>query len=193
MGNEFIVNKWLKADRLVNTIPLRDFVYMLIPEPPSEVLKATTRLDYNSLVVVGIGLKQKAPPHHWVYVPDKHVIFHRYAWISNYGEDTPSDHSTLIAEVTVSPNTVIDLEKIKNRVVEDLTNLNIINEKAIEVVKTWFHKYAYPIYSLTHDEDVAIIERYLAELGIITFGRWGNWHYWNTDKIYEKSENLTMI
>ncbi len=65
------MNEWLKADRIVNTIHLGDFVHMFTPEPPSEVLKVTTGLDYNFLVVVGSGLKQKAPPHHWIHVPDK--------------------------------------------------------------------------------------------------------------------------
>jgi len=129
------VNEWLKANKLVNEIPFGDFVHMFTPEPPSKVLKATTRLDYNFLVVVGIGLKQKAPPHHWVYVPDKHIIFHRYARISNYGDDIPSDHSTLIIVVTVPLNTAIDLKKRRNEIVENLANLKITSEKAVEVLR----------------------------------------------------------
>ncbi len=189
-GSEFVVNGWLKADRIVNTLPLRDFVHMLEPEPPSEVIEAASRLDYNSVVVVGVGLRQAAPPHHWVYVPDRRYVFHRYAWISNYGEDVPSGRSALIAEITVPPNTSVDLERVKADVLRGLSDLGVVEEGAVEVVEAWFHRYGYPIYTLTHGRDVATIEQYLTSIGIATFGRWGNWQYWNTDKIYEKAEAL---
>ncbi|MGC9106668.1 MAG: protoporphyrinogen/coproporphyrinogen oxidase [Infirmifilum sp.] len=189
-GSGFVVNGWLRADRIVNTLPLRDFVHMLVPEPPSEVLEAASRLDYNSVVVVGVGLRQAAPPHHWVYVPDRRYVFHRYAWISNYGEDVPSGRSALIAEVTVPSNTTVDLERVKADVLRGLSDLGVVEERAVEIDKAWFHRYGYPIYILTHGRDVATIEQYLTNIGIATFGRWGNWQYWNTDRIYEKAETL---
>ncbi len=73
-----------------------------------------------------------------------------------------------------------------------LADLGVIEEETVEVVETWVHKYGYPIYTLMHSKDMETIEQYLANMGIVTFGRWGNWQYWNTDKIYERSEGLRI-
>ena len=189
-SNEYIVNGTLRAQRIINTLPLKEAPSIF--DLSDEARRAAERLDYNSVVVVGLGLRKHAPPQHWVYVPNKHVIFHRYAWISNYGEDTPPGRAVLIAEVTVPPTWKIDLEEVESKVIQDLTELNIIKEGEIDVVKSWFHKYGYPIYTLTHKENVKTIVRELADRGVLTFGRWGSWQYWNTDRIYEEAVKLSV-
>ena len=189
-SNGYVINGILKADKIISTLPLKEVPFIF--DLSDEARKASERLDYNSVVVVGLGLKKQAPKQHWIYVPDKRVIFHRYAWISNYGEDVSPGKAVLIAEITIPPSWKVDLEEIKSRVVHDLIEIGILKENEVDAVKAWFHKYGYPIYTLTHREDVDIITRELADKGISTFGRWGNWEYWNTDKIYEKSMELII-
>lgn len=188
VSNEYIVNDQIKADKIITTLPLNESPSIF--NLPEEAFKAGKRLEYNSVVVVGLGIKSPAPKQHWIYVPDKKIVFHRYAWISNYGEDTPPNKSTLTAEVTFPGGKKVDLNKIKFKVINGLIDLNTIKEKDIEIVKTWVHKYGYPVYTLTYTQDTAVIEKALTDIGVITFGRWGNWQYWNTDKIYEYSNNL---
>ena len=125
-------------------------------------------------------------------MPDWRVPFHRYAWISNYGEDLPPSKSALIAEITVPPSEKVDVDALKHETVRWLAELGVIREEDVAVVATWFHKYGYPIYTLSHSKDTQIIEGELRKTGVITFGRWGNWQYWNTDKIYEKSMDLHL-
>jgi len=190
LPGEYVINGVLKADRIINTLPLRDAPSIF--DLSDEARRASERLDYNSLVVVGLGLRKQAPRQHWIYVPDKRVIFHRYSWISNYGEDTPPGKAVLIAEVTIPPTWKIDLEEVKSRVIQDLVEISVVKESEVEVVKAWLHRYGYPIYTLTHREDVDIITRELAQKGILTFGRWGNWQYWNTDKIFERALEIKL-
>ncbi|MEM0277932.1 FAD-dependent oxidoreductase [Pyrobaculum sp.] len=189
----FLINGRLRADHIVSTLPLRDLPAMLDPPPPEEVFKAAGRLDYNSVAVVGLGLRAKAPPQHWVYVPDRRVVFHRYAWISNYLPEPPEDRSALIAEITIPPSREVDTEALAAEAVRGLSELGIVREKDVEVVKVWLHKYGYPIYTRTHRQDREAVERYLAEVGIATFGRWGNWHYWNTDAIYKRAMEIRNL
>jgi len=87
VGSEFLINGVAKADKVISTLPLRETpaIFGL----SEESFRAAERLDYNSVVVVGVGLNSPAPKQHWIYVPDRRVPFHRYAWISNYGEDLP--------------------------------------------------------------------------------------------------------
>jgi protoporphyrinogen oxidase len=190
VGGEFLVNGCLRADRVVSTLPLREAprVFGL----PEEAFKAAERLDYNSVVVVGVGLRREAPRRHWVYVPDKRYPFHRYAWISNYGEDTPPGRSALVAEVTVPPGREVDLEGLKQEVVQGLAEIGELREEDVDVLAAWFHGYGYPVYTLTHSSDVATLERCLRELGVVPFGRWGGWQYWNTDRIFEEAQKLTL-
>jgi protoporphyrinogen oxidase len=188
----YVVNDWLKVEKIINTLPLKEVPQIFDLSEDSH--KVAARLDYNSLIVVGLGLKRSAPKQHWVYVPDKRIVFHRYAWISNYGEDMPPDKASLIAEITVPPNQKVDLDELIDETIRDFVELGVLkNDNEIEVAKAWYHKYGYPIYTSTHEKDVNTITQKLAEVGVITFGRWGNWQYWNTDKIFERSLEMKLI
>jgi protoporphyrinogen oxidase len=190
--DDYIINNSLKVEKIINTLPLKEVPQIF--NLSEDFQKVAARLDYNSLVVVGLGLKRPAPNQHWVYVPDKKIVFHRYAWISNYGEETPPDKASLIAEITIPPNQKIDLDKLIDETIQGFSELGVIkNDNEIEVVRAWYHKYGYPIYTSTHEKDVNTITQGLAEINVKTFGRWGNWQYWNTDKIFERSLEIKLV
>lgn len=188
VGGEFLINDRFKADRVVSTLPLNEASQIF--SLPEEAFKVAQRLDYNSVVVVGVGLRRDTPQRHWIYVPDKRYPFHRYAWISNYGEDAPPGRSALIAEITVQRGQKVDFEGLKHEVVQGLVELGELREGEVDVVTGWLHEYGYPIYTLSHSSDVAILERFLREMGVVPFGRWGIWQYWNTDRIFEEVQKL---
>jgi len=52
------------------------------------------------------------------------IVFHRYAWISNY-KNAPNKTS-LIAEITVPPNQRIDINKLIDEIIQDLIELGVI-------------------------------------------------------------------
>jgi protoporphyrinogen oxidase len=190
VGGEFLINDRFKADRVVSTLPLNEAPQIF--SLPEEAFKVARRLDYNSVVVVGVGLRRDAPQRHWIYVPDKRYPFHRYAWISNYGEDAPPGRSALIAEITVQRGQKVDLEGLKHEVVQGLVELGELREGEVDVVTGWLHEYGYPIYTLSHSSDVGNLERFLREMGVVPFGRWGIWQYWNTDRIFEEAQKLIL-
>jgi len=56
-------------------------------------------------------------------------MFHRYAWILNYGEDMPPDKASLIAKITVPPNQKVDkadLDELINEAVRGFVELGVI-------------------------------------------------------------------
>ena len=59
VGDEFLINGRLRADRIVSTLPLRETprIFGL----PEEAFKAAERLDYNSVVVVGVKVGEPKP------------------------------------------------------------------------------------------------------------------------------------
>jgi len=193
MSNEWVINGTFKAKRLVSTIPLKELVKAL--DAPSDIVKASEELEHNGVAVVGIALDKPAPRQHWIYVPNPDIIFHRYAWISNYSpRNASSGRSTVIAEITLQPNTQINAEKILEYAVEGLERLGVIKWKEILFTKVWLHEYGYPVYTIARDDKRKIINDWLNKHNIKSVGRWGSWHYWNMDKVYEKVlENICNI
>lgn len=182
--NEYIINDQYKVDKIISTIPITELVNAM--DAPEEVIKAASKLDYNQVVVVGIALSKPAPNQHWIYVPQKGVIFHRYAWISNYStNNAPQGRSALIAEITVPKGRHVDLERMTKETINGFERLEIFRKEDVLFVKAWYHNYGYPIYRLDHVETRQILINWLEQQGVKTLGRWGLWHYWNMDKVYE--------
>ncbi len=96
------------------------------------------------------------------------------------------EKSNIIAEITIPKNQEFYLNQIEKEVINGLLKLNIIDdEKEIIFIKSWFNKYGYPIYTLNHNEIRGRAMEILNNHGIKSVGRWGSWHYWNTDMVYK--------
>ncbi|MGC8573887.1 MAG: protoporphyrinogen/coproporphyrinogen oxidase, partial [Caldisphaera sp.] len=147
--------------------------------------------DYNSVIVVGVAISSSTSEQTTIYVPDPKVIFHRYTWMSSLANRKDSTKSNLIAEITIPKGEMVDIDKITSTVIRDLANIGAIkDEKEVIFTRTWFNKYGYPIYMLNHnmirDKTTEILNYY----GIKSVGRWGSWHYWNTDMVYKAILNI---
>ncbi|MEM1582663.1 MAG: FAD-dependent oxidoreductase [Candidatus Bathyarchaeia archaeon] len=181
-GGEWLINERYRGNLIISTIPLPELAK--VTETPEEVIKAIDSLDYNSVAVVGFALNKPAPNQHWIYVPQKDVIFHRYAWISNYSPyNAPHGQSTVIAEVSI-PKGKTPPPRLTEEVLNGLEKIGILEKRNILSAKVWLNKYGYPIYTIGHRNTREIIQNWLKEIGIYSLGRWGAWHYWNMDKIY---------
>jgi protoporphyrinogen oxidase len=89
-----------EVDLAVAAMPLPDLI-AAFRDTPEEVIKAAERLDYNQVVVVGVALDKPASDQHRIYVPDRRIVFHRYAWLSNYSPaNAPPGRFALVAEIT---------------------------------------------------------------------------------------------
>jgi protoporphyrinogen oxidase len=121
----------VEVDLAVAAMPLPGLI-AAFRDAPEEVAKAAERLDYNQVVVVGVALDKSAPDQHWVYVPDRRIVFHRYAWISNYSPaNAPPGRSALIAEITLPRGVEPDLERLKAETVEGLLELGVAQERDV--------------------------------------------------------------
>lgn len=184
----FNINNKLIANKLISTIPLPELLMSLDDGNNYEELAG--KFDYNSVVVVGVAIKGKTPNHTSVYVPDSRIIFHRYTWMSSLMSPKNHDNSNLIAEVTVPKDEKIDLDKIVKEVINGLLDIGVIkDESSILFTRVWLNRYGYPIYSLDHNEVREETMKILEKYGINSVGRWGSWHYWNTDMVYKAVSN----
>lgn len=187
-GGKWLVNSTLEAGRVLSTIPLRELVRAL--EAPEDVIRAAEKLRYNRVAVVGLALSAPAPPEHWVYVPQEDVVFHRYAWISNYSEwNAPRGSATLQVEITLRPEDNVEEARIFESTLEGLEKLGVARTENLKAAGVWIHEYGYPVYLKGHRAARVEVARFLEEVGVVSVGRWGSWHYWNMDKVYTEVKN----
>jgi UDP-galactopyranose mutase len=180
----------ITAEKVLSSIPMPDLVCML-HDPPEDVVKAASSLVYNSLVCVSIGVRTPGIiDKHWLYFPEDDLIFNRISFPMNFSEHTtPGDASSILVEVTHREASV-DLESIRDRVLEDLTKTGILEEQdEIEVCDTSAFKYAYVIYDLDHARNVGVIHNYLGSVNVLPIGRFGEWEYFNMDKALLSGKN----
>ena len=168
----------LQYDRVVSSLPLPEVARIA-------GLRGFPHLDYNSLIVVGIGLRDtRLPRYHWVYFPDEETIFHRIAFLSNYSPFmAPRNGANIIAEITVPPSERLDPEKSVQKTIEGLEAVGLIRGDRVEVAKAWFWKYGYVVYDRNYSKNVKRARRELRDAGIMTIGRFGLWSYLNMDDV----------
>jgi UDP-galactopyranose mutase len=176
--------KTIVGNAVVSTLPLPDLVDIM-PDMPTRVERACKKLVYNSLLCAGIGIKRtRIIDKHSLYYPEKKYLFHRLSFPMNISkETTPKNRSSILVEVTYQKNRNIDLIDAKERILNDLRDVELIKKNDIvEVSRVLTSKYAYIIYDLEHRKNVDIIHNYLKENRIIPAGRFAEWEYLNMDK-----------
>ncbi len=172
-----------ETDRVLSSTPLPELVKML-KSAPEDVVKASQRLIYNSLLCFNIGVDRHAiSDKHWLYFPEKEYIFNRISFPMNLSPETvPKGKSSIVVEVTYR-GAKPDVEETKAKVREGLVRAEILREDdKLEVFDALNFKYAYVVYDLHHRRNVDTIKPYLDSLGVTSMGRFGEWEYLNMDK-----------
>ncbi|MEM3541149.1 MAG: FAD-dependent oxidoreductase, partial [Candidatus Bilamarchaeaceae archaeon] len=177
--------------KIVSTIHILDFL-KLYRGTPSDVLRAAKKLHWNSAYLVMIGIKKpKINNMHWLYIPDENILANRISFPHNYSPYvTPRNHSSILAEITYSSSQKIakeEPEKIKNRVIEELSSLKFFNKNEVVFSKIINVPYAYVVYTLDYEENINKIYNFVCEEGVTLLGRFSEFKYYNADKCIERA------
>ena len=183
------------ADRCISTIPLQRLLESL-ENVPEVVRKSCNELKYNSIACVFIGVRGKLQDISWMYVPDKDLgLFNRISFPSNYSPDVaPAGHSTILAEITYHDGDDVSGmpdQKIIDHVIKALKNMNIVKDRE-DIVYTALERqtYAYVIYDLEYQKNIAIVKDFCAKLGIGLVGRFSEFEYLNMDACIRNAMNF---
>ena len=65
------------------------------------------------------------------------------------------------------------------------------SEKDVEILDVTDRKYAYVIYDLTHRENMERIRDFFDGEGVFLTGRFGNFEYWNMDRVVMETQKLS--
>ncbi len=184
-----------EANYVFSTIPLDNLIRAL-NSPPKEIVEAANNLDYNSLIIVGLGISggKESRNIHWIYFPQRDIIFHRIAFLSNYSPYmAPENSYSIIAEISCRPGDPLfrrSDKSIIDEVIDQLHDLGFINRDHVEVSSLWRWRYAYIVYDHMYRDRLTKIYRYLTEQGIYIHGRFGSWRYLNMDHVWRESIEL---
>ena len=195
-------NGWIVSDgsqereykNIICTMPIFDFIRALDSAPP-EVLKAVDGLQYNSLIVVLVGLKKKSKlTGLGVYFPQEDLIFHRITCLDYFGPNyMPDGCSSLQAEITARETSALwqmSNEEITREVIEGLLREGLIDKTDVVTTTVRRTKYAYPLYDLHREKNLDIINSFCRSQGIELCGRFAEFVYYNSDGILRSSKNL---
>lgn len=80
-------------------------------------------------------------------------------------------------------------EVFKEKIADGLMKIGFVEEKGdAEFINITRHQYAYVIYDLDHKENMEHIREYFKEQGVVLNGRFGNFEYWNMDRVIRESK-----
>ncbi|MDE2511947.1 MAG: FAD-dependent oxidoreductase, partial [Elusimicrobia bacterium] len=117
----------VRYERLVNTLPLVDFLDLAAPLP-AEVKAARRRLRYNTVWNLNLGVaRADVTDKHWIYYPEKKFPFYRVGCSSNFSKHlAPKGHSALYIEAARPGGTRVDVPKLEASIMKGLREAGLL-------------------------------------------------------------------
>jgi protoporphyrinogen oxidase len=179
-GHEVIV-----ADQCISTIPVQHLVAAL-HEVPDRVKEACAALRYNAIVCVNIGIRGAVPDISWLYIPEIALgMTNRISFPSNYSAHAaPEGCGSVLAEITHQPGDEVsrmDDAALISHVIKTLEAMHILSPDQVLYSSVERQPYAYVVYDLEYQKNIAIVRDYCTAAGIPLVGRFSQFEYLNMD------------
>lgn len=177
---------------LVSTMPLPELV-RVVEGVPADVVEAADALEYMSLrVELLLAGRRLDTEIQRIYCADPEIPPHKIALNHNSSESLRQRPvHAIMAEVSVSDQKTVDVDRIAPDTVAFLSDLGILEgpgdiawQGHVDV------KYAYPVYTHQRPAQLSRIKAWLGERDIYTLGRFGEWKYINSDKCVHQGLEL---
>ena len=184
-----------EADRLISTIPVQELVNSY-SNSRDEIKQCSCNLRYNSIIIAFVRTPYDLCGDNYAYmIPDKNVIFHRISKMDFLGPKYHKDNeATYMVEVTFRKNDHIDAlsdDELVGKIKNGMVSIGFSKkEEEVSIIDISRYQYAYVIYDLNHNDNMKKIRDFFRFEGIYLNGRFGNFEYWNMDKILRESNNL---
>jgi len=189
-------SRTIEADKIVNTIPVGDYVNLLGDILPRNVQESVAKLHFRAIVFVVLRISRRVDARdHWIYAPEKRYIFNRLSIPENFDPECSDTGSQVVFEFSCAEGDDIWNEKT------DLLESAITGGERLElftrdevlgstVVK---QAHAYPIYGLNYASESSVVLDALDGLeNSVTCGRQGLFRYNNMDHSIEMGKYAAM-
>lgn len=166
-------------ERLVNTLPLVDFLGIAAPLP-APVKAARAALRYNTVWNLNLGIaRPDVSDKHWMYFPEKKFVFYRVGVSSNFSPHlAPAGHSSLYVEVARRGGVRVDTSKLETPIFKGLRESGLLKRGDEISAKAWMPvKVGYVVYDFAREAAVRTIFSHFESAGVESIGRYGGWKY----------------
>jgi len=189
-GNRWLISngkETVEAGRIISTIPVQHLLPCL-EGVPAQVTMACRALVYNALICVNIGVRGTLPPVSWMYIPDKELgKTNRISFPSHFSKHAaPEGSSSILAEITHQPGdstaAMTDAELIAE-VTGMLEEMGICTMDRIIHTSVRRQPFAYVVYDLAYQQNIAIVKEFCSSRGIPLVGRFAQFEYLNMDGV----------
>src|SRR6185437_852897 len=180
--------------RIVNALPIFDFIACL-EGVPDEVRRAVDSLQYNSLIVVMVGLNRpRKVDMTSTYFPQPDLIFHRVVFHDYFGSNyAPDGCSSMVCEITAKESSSLwkmTDDQVANEVIDGLEREGFLERKEVMTTSIKRTKYAYAIYDLDREKNLEIIYSWCKQEGIELCGRFAEFVYYNSDAVIRSAKTV---
>ena len=181
-------------DRLISSVPLPDLVPRIVGAP-ADVVAAAARLAWTSVVLVNLGVDRPGigGDTHIRYIYDADIPFSRISFPHRLSPHVvPAGASAIQVEWYSSekyqPLAMTPDEHIAPSIQHLRAMGLIVPSDRILVQEATFTRFANVIYDHDRGPALATVQAYLAQLGIHSCGRYGEWNHLWTDEAFRSGE-----
>jgi len=184
-------NNIFYPEKIVSSIPVGNFLNLLNPPPPLNIINASKSLKWRSQVYLFIIInKKKVFEDNWIYFPNKEIPFGRMSEMKNFSKEmSPFDKTSLLVEFFVTEGDDIwgkTKKELFDLAMNSLQKEGFLDKKDVEDYYTWREKYVYPVYDMDYYKNRIKIIDYLDKFENLNYiGRPGRFKYNNQDHSLE--------
>jgi len=178
----------ISGEQFISSMPLTELVARLDPPAPPEVLAALSQLTFRDFILVGLIVNQADLfPDNWIYVHSKDVKVGRIQNFKNWSPHMVPDLRKTSLGLEYFCNQGDALWRLSDQELLDLASRELIHlglwdGREAEGGVVFRQTKAYPVYNLSHNKDLEVIQLFLGRFGNLrTIGRGGTHRYINMD------------
>ena len=184
----------IEGSHVVSTIPLNQFAEMLNPSAPPKVLESAERLDYRSLMVLGmVTEKQNILNCSYVYVLNR--PYNRISELNEFNSETsPIGENIVMVEIPCLMDSAAwkaPKEQIFDMCIGSLAEDGFLQPGDVKRLIMIRAPNAYPIYRKGYAVHLKHLLDYIGEQdGLSTLGRTGEFMYMDIDECMRRAFNF---
>lgn len=159
----------IQFERLVSSAPFNRLLAMAHYPHDDSVY------SWNKVLVFNLGFDRKGQKDvHWVYFPDREVVFYRVGFYDNIFD---TDRLSLYVEIGFARDAVVDVEATRHRVLADLEKTGVTKGHRLVAEHHVVMDPAYVHITQRSMAEHARISEDLRARGVYSAGRYGGWTY----------------
>jgi UDP-galactopyranose mutase len=170
----------LSYERLVNTLPLPQFLRMMCGGPGG-LDGLAEDLDWSVVACLNLGVDRAdiGDGAHWIYFPDEDVPFYRVGFPSNFSSSVaPEGCGSMYVEFGLGRDEPFDPEDLARRGIEALRAQGILAQDDRILVRDLVRiDPGYVIFDRSRQKVMKRVIPELEDLAIHSIGRYGAWTY----------------